>query len=839
MILLTLAWRNILRNLRRSLITVTAISLGLAGLIFIWGFIDGINEQMIENSTSYLSGHLRVHQQGYHQKPALYRSMPDDAAVKKELLDMPSVVAVAPRVEDTALLSGTEKSRGVRVIGVDPLLEPRVTTIARAVVQGEYLASGDTDSILLGDTLATAMQLLPGDEVVLITQAADGSTGAGKYRLKGIFDTGIDVLDGSHVFLPLTAAQELFALEDRLTSWVIRLEKRQQAATVATEIAQHLNAANSAIQYEVIDWQKLLPSVVQMVAFHESVTYIVLWIVFFVVGIGTANTILMAVMERTREFGVLMALGTSARRILGMVLLEALLLGTLGLLIGNIIGIGITGYFTEQGINLGQFTQAMETMPGLSGQVYPLLRMDHLLMTDGIVFLVSLVPALLPAWRASRLEPALAIKGLGKFVRHRFHGAHRQKNTRWPLFIAMAIRLAWRNSRRSLLTASATAFGLAAFLFLYAFADGFFEQMIRNSTGFLTGHLQVEQKGFRDELSPGLHITDPATLLPKIRQLEGVKAVAPRIQVNAMASSPTRTRPVVLYGVLPNEEAKVTTLKKSVIEGEYLQNDNAHEILIGRKLQDKLDLAVGEKLVITTQQADGSLSSAAYHVSGIFKTGSEFFDAGMAFVSLSAAQSLLGMGESVSTITVSLYDRQQTAVVANRVQTLLDGTPYEALTWEQLLPVVVQMIDLTRVDFYVVLAIVFLVVALGVMNTLLMSVLERTREFGVLMALGTRPAQVLRLVLYEALLLGLLGVVAGFIIGLGMVAYYSDHGMDLSVYARSLDAIPGMTATVQPQLILAHVWLPSLILFVTGLLASLYPAWRAARLDPVQALHHV
>jgi len=840
MILLTLAWRNILRNLRRSLITVIAISLGLAGLIFIWGFIDGINEQMIDNSTGYLSGHLRVHQQGYHQNPAPYRSMPDNAAIQQELSGMPSVVAVAPRVEDTALLSGAEKSRGVRVIGVDPTLEPRVTTIARAVVKGRYLKPGDDNAILLGDSLAAAMQLSLGDEVVLITQAVDGSIGAGKYRLTGIFDSGIDVLDGNHAFLPLVAAQELYSLQGQLTSWVIRLEKRQQADAIATRIAARLNAGGDTA-YEVIGWRRLLPSVVQMVEFHEAVTYIVLWIVFFVVGIGVANTILMAVMERTREFGVLMALGTSARRILGMVLLEALLLGTVGLIVGNIIGVGLIVYFSENGINFGQFTQAMEIMPGLSSLVFPLLRWDHLLMTDSIVFLVSLVPALLPAWRASRLEPALAIKGMGRFVRHRLPTAHRvlRRESRWPMFMAMAMRSAWRNPRRSLLTASATAFGLAAFLFLYAFADGFFEQMIRNSTGFVTGHLQIEQQGFRDELSPGLHIANPQPLLQDLRGRPMVKAAAPRVQVKAMASSPTRTRPIVLYGVVPAQEARVTTLAKSLLRGEYLEEGDGQAMLIGQKLQQKLDVSVGEKLVITTQQAGGSLASAAYRVSGVFKTGSEFFDDGLAFVTLSAAQSLLGMGDAVSTITVSLQDRRQSGAMVEELQKRLSGTGYEALSWEQLLPVVVQMIDLTKMDFYVVLAIVFLVVALGVMNTLLMSVLERTREFGVLMALGTQPAQILRLVLYEALVLGLLGMAAGFVIGLAMVAYYSGRGMDLSAYAQSLDAIPGMTATVQPELMLEHVWLPALILFATGLLASLYPAWRAARLDPVVALHHV
>ncbi len=834
--LLHLAARNVLRNVRRSLITLASISLSLASLIFIWGFIDGINEQMIDNSTRYISGHIQVHQQGFHEDKALYKAMRDDPRMRARLAALPHVAAVAPRVEGKALLSGSDKSRGVMVVGVDPALEPAVTTIDRAVVAGRYLRPGDGDTIVLGDKTAAALGLGVGDQVVLITQAMDGSLGAGRYRVVGLFDSGIDVLDGSYVFLPLEAARELFVLWDRATAWVVRLEQRSRAEGMVRQMSAVLGP-----QYEVLDWPRLLPSMVQMVRFHEAVTYVVLLIVLVVVAIGVGNTILMAVMERTREFGVMMALGTSQAQIIAVVVAESLLLGLGGLLLGNALGVGVTGSLGETGLNLGQYTAAMETMPGLSGMVYPLVRWDHVALLSMLVFLISLIPPLYPAWRAARLAPVQAIRGLtGESARAPRSRASRSRLTGGGIFWKIAARGILRNPRRAVLTTGATAFGLAAFLFLYAFADGFFEQMIGNSTGYLTGDLQVERQGFRDELSPGLVITDPDVVLERLRSYPQVRAAAPRIKVQAMVSSPTATEPLLLHGVVPQLEQQVTVLQRALIAGEYLSGDLPRGMVVGSKLMNKLGLELGEKLVVTVQLADGSLGSAAYRVVGVFKTGNELFDGSLGLIGLAPAQALLGYGNGeVSTIAVALRDRGQVSEVVSGLRRSLADTSYEVQSWEQLLPVVVQMIDLTKLDFYVVLGVVFAVVAMGVMNTLLMSVLERTREFGVMMAMGTQPWQILRIVIYESVILGLAGIAAGILMGLLLVVYYQGQGMNLAAFADITEAIPGMTATVYPLLMPAHVWLPTLVLFLTGVLAALYPAARAARLEPVRAIRHV
>jgi ABC-type lipoprotein release transport system permease subunit len=196
------------------------------------------------------------------------------------------------------------------------------------------------------------------------------------------------------------------------------------------------------------------------------------------------------------------------------------------------------------------------------------------------------------------------------------------------------------------------------------------------------------------------------------------------------------------------------------------------------------------------------------------------------------------IGEA-ATIVVRLKDIEVLDAAAASLAGTLTASDQQVVTWKVLLPEVVQMLELIRVNLYVILIVVFVVVALGVANTLLMAVLERTREFGLQLALGTRPEQIVRTVLYESLALGVLGLAAGFAIGSLIVGYYHTYGFDLTAYAAAAKAIPGMTGVVYLTLVAGDVWLPTTALFLTSLAAALYPAWRAARRQPVEALRHV
>jgi len=724
--LLRLAWRNVLRNVRRTLITVAAVSVGLASLVFLWGLIDGMNEQMIENSTSYLSGHLKVHGKGYHDDKKLYRALGDDPAIRARLLKDSNIKALSARVEGKALLNGGNKSRGVMVVGIDPENEVKVTTIYKTIIEGRYLRPDDKDGILIGDKMAQMLGVKPGGETVLITQAVDGSIGAGRYRIVGIFDTGIDVFDSNYTFLTLEAARDLYSMWGRATAWAMRLDQRQKSDQVAESLSRTLGP-----EYEVLGWRKLLPSVVQAVLFHEAMTYIILGIMFVVVAVGIANTILMAVLERTREFGVMMALGTSRLQIVGLVILESILLGIAGIIVGNIVGLGINFYLASTGLNFEQFTDALESMPGLSSIVYPVIRWDHVAELSSIVFFISVVPALYPAWRAASVEPVEAIRGIGtRKTRQRAPRERKTQRRTRAVFWAIASRGIARNPRRALLTAGATAFGLAAFIVMYALIEGWYEQLVDNSTRYYSAHVQIEQQGFRLDMEPGLSIDGYEQILQKVKQDPRVLQATPRVQTRAMASSPTASEPLLILGIDAQREQQVTQLQKVIIKGAYLTANERNGIVLGQRVAKKLGIRIGEKIVVTVQQVNGDLGSAAYRVAGIFETGNEFFDGLLGLIPLSAGQELLGLGNNVSTIAISLNDRRDSLKFASDLNSRADNNKLEALPWETLMPVVVQMIEFSDVFFYIILAIVLFVIAMGIMNTLLMSVLERTRGIG-------------------------------------------------------------------------------------------------------------
>ncbi|MBQ0831855.1 FtsX-like permease family protein [Marinobacter sp.] len=828
-----LAFGNLRANRRRTGITLMSLVVGVAGLVFLWAFIDGINAQMINNMTGYVTGDLKIHKRGFHDEQEMNIAIPQQWNLPQAVMETEGVAAAAPRLTGHALASLAEQSRAIQLMGVDPVLEKTVTRLHRSVVAGRYLRSGN--EIVLGTGAARALETGLGDELVLVVQASDGSIGADRFTVVGLFETGVKRIDGRLAQIPLEAAQSLYAFRGRVTEVAARVDDPDQLKSVIARLQSHLQTR----QVEVLGWPEQMPSLVQMVDFHNAVTYIVIFVVFVVAAAGIVNTILMSVMERGREFGVMMAVGTSGSRIVQLVLLETLLLALVGYALGLALGLAVTAYFANYGLDFTAYIKAMDTMPGLSGIVYPTTSPDRWLIIGAVVIVVALLAALIPAWIASRQTPLEAMDA-HRSATNRLRRIHTEvtSNRTFVIFAQMALRSVFRNPRRSLITASATAFGLAAYLFLYGFADGFFEQMIRNSTQQLSGHVQVMAKGHDADLSPQLRIDDAAQQLTTLAEQPTVQAAAPRIVLKGMVANPKTSLPMELVGVAPNREQQVTDLTRYMVEGQYVQA-GGDGIVIGRKLADDLDARLEDKLVVTVLQAGGDLASGAYPIRGIYRTGSDLFDSEYVFVSIVQARKLVGFApDQASRIVLRLQDRTQSTRLAERLNRELADTPLVAQDWETLLPVVVQMIEMSQIDFYLILSVVFVVVAIGVMNTMVMSVMERTRELGVMLALGTQGSQLVLTILFEALFLSLIGMVGGALLGVLIVAWLARDGIDLSAIAGSFETIPGITDKVYPVLILDHVWLPSLLLFLCSVLVALYPALRAARLDPVEAIRH-
>jgi putative ABC transport system permease protein len=564
---------------------------------------------------------------------------------------------------------------------------------------------------------------------------------------------------------------------------------------------------------------------------------VLLLVLFIVVAVGITNTMLMAVLERKREFGVMMALGTSRGQVTRLVFYEACLLGSAGLIVGWAVGVGAVTYLAQRGMDLGAYAQAMETMQGLTSVVYPAVRSDRVLLLSALVLATAIIAALYPAAGAVRLSPVEAIRGLREAVPGRRKSRAIEARA-WPLFWKIAARGIVRNPRRTLLTLTATSFGLAAFVFLLSFVEGYLVQITDNSTGYLTGDLQIQHPDLRKDYDSSLILSAPELVLARVRSDPLVAAATPRVQVQALASSAQQTRNFMLLGIDPKTERKVTFIDRAVTHGTALESGQDLEIVVGYSLAEKLGVGLGEKIVVMAQAADGALGSAAYRISGIFTTESEAFDGAIGFVTLRSAQDLLGLGENVSTIAIALTERELLDQAAASLGARLPDGGYAVVSWQDLLPEVAQMIDYVEAMVRIVVAIVFVVVAMGVMNTLIMSVMERTREFGIMMALGTSPGAIVKLVLYESLVLTMIGIVLGLAVGAAIVTWIASSGIDLSRYTASAQSIPGLTGIIYPRLAGSDIWVPVWALLLASMLAALYPAWNAARLDPVSAIRH-
>ncbi|MGZ3239681.1 MAG: ABC transporter permease, partial [Burkholderiaceae bacterium] len=576
--------------------------------------------------------------------------------------------------------------------------------------------------------------------------------------------------------------------------------------------------------------------VAQSVDFHESVGKVITLILFGIVAIGVANTVLMSVMERLREFGVMMAVGTSSKQVFRIIIYEGLILGLLGFAIGLAIGYALVSYFGSVGLALTRQDQSVQLMQGVARAIYPHLSVDRMLYISTAVLTVIVTASLYPAWKIARMVPLHAMQGvtLGSKSPLPAASAHAASISRF-LLSTLAMRNLTRHPLRTLLTMIAITFGLGAFVFVGSIANGFYTQIVANATGMVTGDAQIQHKDFKNDMKPTLSLPDGMQLLDKLQHTASVSGASPRVQVTAMITSPAKSLPIMLIGVNPDMERQVTFLDKSVKEGSYLQQGHDKEIVIGRKLAELLHVRRGERVVVMAQDVHGNLTSEAFVVAGMFYTGSHGFDDVMAHVTLPVAQNMLGMGNRITNIALHMQGKEeQLAPALQQIAAMIPPGDIKLMAWQELVPAVAQMNVIFKRSLTILLAIVLLMVSVVIMNTVLMSVMERTREFGTMLALGSRPGFIVRLVQLESGIIGVLGTLSGLAFGV-LLTLIHMNGINMKMHGAS---IPGVTNIVYPKLSMLVLLVPGVLLPILALLAALYPALRASRLEPVRAIRH-
>lgn len=403
------------------------------------------------------------------------------------------------------------------------------------------------------------------------------------------------------------------------------------------------------------------------------------------------------------------------------------------------------------------------------------------------------------------------------------------------IVLRLAWRNLWRNPRRTLVILTAVAVGVFGMIFIGALMAGVGDQMVRNSIATLVGSLQIHQRGYRDDPVVENTMPDPSEPAGVLASVLPPGALwSRRVRVSAVAANARHSAGVTLVGIEPEKEAGVSFIGAAVTEGRRLSPDDPYGIVVGQALVEKFETRLGRKLVLMSQAADREMASRAFTIVGVYRSELAATEKQFVFVSLKAAREMLGIGDGISEIAVLLPAGADPDPVAARLRAMLPDR-YEIHTWRELLPMLTAYIDMNEGFTVVWYLVVFIAMGFGIVNTLLMAVFERMREFGLVKALGMKPGWIVMEVLMESAFILILGMAAGNAVALASVAALAENGIDLSAFAAGVE-YAGMPRVIYPSFAWTSAVQANLTVCVLGLAVSLYPALKAARITPVAAM---
>jgi putative ABC transport system permease protein len=403
-----MAWRNIWRNPRRTILTIAAISFACLILVFMLSFQLGSYETMINSSVKISTGHIQIQADQYQDKKSMRLVVPNPDEIGNRLENIAGIEAFTFRASAFSLVSSNKRTYGILVTGIDPQKEANVSTIKSLIREGEYFSGEDQNKALIGKLLAQRLRAGVGDELTLLGQGRDGSIAATVVTIKGIFSSGIDAFDRSALQIPLRDFQAVYQMLGAVHEVVVVGKSLGQISAIKQQIKTDIKEIGKGETLVVLDWMELMPGLLQGIEM-DLVSGIIMYIILIlVVAFSILNTFLMSIFERTREFGVLMAIGTSPGRLIKLVFIESMSLTAVGVFLGIILGSLITLCFQHYGIDLSDAGELMKQY-GLPQRIHPKLSLVSATAGPIIVFLVTIVASIIPAFKILKLRPVQAM----------------------------------------------------------------------------------------------------------------------------------------------------------------------------------------------------------------------------------------------------------------------------------------------------------------------------------------------------------------------------------------------------------------------------------------------
>jgi ABC-type lipoprotein release transport system permease subunit len=432
MISVKLGLRNLARNRWRSALTLAAVAVAVGLMVWTLGFYEGWIQQMVQGATGVESLQAQIHTAGYIESPRVYRAFSMDDDGLRRLLAVPGVEAVSPRVELNGLLGNEQRSQVARFVAVDPELEAAATPVTDGLTAGRWLSDSPPAypaprEVVLGQGLARQLQVEPGAELVVFLEAADGSLGNELLEVVGVVRTGNTQIDRMTAYMHMDDGQLLAALDGRVHEVAIRTTDPDDAIDVAAAIASTLDIRSEAPEDGAVErgevdgdelvvqpWQKVLPSMAQMVVVFRQSYWFMYLLIYLVAAVGIVNTQRMSAAERRREFGVMMAIGMRPRRMFRTIVVETMVLGFVGALLGAVGGTLLTWYHATAGFDMTVFTdQATFSMMGVSfsDRIYFDLYPNAVIQPVLVMLFVAALSGLWPAIKSALIDPAPTIAG--------------------------------------------------------------------------------------------------------------------------------------------------------------------------------------------------------------------------------------------------------------------------------------------------------------------------------------------------------------------------------------------------------------------------------------------